>query len=165
MNGKVEQLGQLGPDLAGVGVERVAAHEDQVERPFAIDRGLERGGGCERVAAGERRVGDEHAVDLDVAFEAPRDRLAQRVFGRRRAERDHRDRRARTLGGELAGLAHRSPAVRVELELDAVAHEPTVGSELHLLEARDLLDQSGDAHRPTLQAREARSGRDRVATA
>ncbi len=35
----------------------------------------------ERVGARERRVGDEHAVHLDVARDRPRDRLAQRVLG------------------------------------------------------------------------------------
>ena len=47
---------------------------------------------------------------------------------------------------ELDGLAHRAPAVRIELELDAVASQPPVGAELHLLELRDLLHQNGDPH-------------------
>ena len=46
------------------------------------------------------------------------------------------------LGRELDGLAHRAPAVRVQLELDAVAPQPSVGAELHLLELRDLLHQT-----------------------
>ncbi len=54
----------------------------------AIARG-ERLGGGERVGAGERGVGDEHAADVDAAVEAPRDRLAQRVLGGGRAEREH----------------------------------------------------------------------------
>ncbi len=85
---EVEQLRELGADLAGVGVDRVAAGEHEVERAFVFERGGERGRGGERVGAGERGVGDEHAVDVDVAREAPCDRLAQRVVGGRRAERE-----------------------------------------------------------------------------
>ena len=54
------------------------------------------------------------------------------------------------LGGELDRLAHRAPAVRVHLELDAVAAQPSVGPELHLLELRDLLHQHRDARAPQL---------------
>ncbi len=50
------------------------------------------------------------------------------------------------VGRELDGLADRAAAVRVQLELDAVATQPAVGAELHLLELRDLLHQDGDAH-------------------
>ena len=88
---EVEQLGELGTDLAGVGVDRVAAGEHEVERAFARERGGERLRGRERVGAGERGVGDVHAVDVDAAIESPRDRLAQRVVGGRRSEREHGD--------------------------------------------------------------------------
>ena len=59
---------------------------------------------------------------------------------------------AAVLGRELDRLRDRAPAVRVHLELEAVAHEPTVGAELHRLELRDLLDERGD--------REAHDGAD-----
>ena len=39
---EVEQLGHLGPDLAGVGVDRVATGEHEVERAFTVERGGER---------------------------------------------------------------------------------------------------------------------------
>ena len=149
-NGKVAQLGELGADLTGVGVDRVAAGEHEVERAVVCERGRERLRGGERVGTGERGVGDEHAVDVDVAVEAPRDRFAQRVLGGRRPERDDGDVRARARRRELDGLTHRAPAVRVELEVDAVAPEPPVGAELHLLELRDLLHQNGDPHRPRI---------------
>ena len=115
------------------------------------ERGREGHRGRERVAARERVVGDEDTFDLDLAFQTPRDRLSQRILGRRGSEGDHGDGRAGTFGRELARLAHGPPAVRVELEVDTVAHQSTVGPELHLLEARDLLDEGGDAHQPTLQ--------------
>ncbi len=102
--------------------------------------------GGERVGSRERGVGDEHAGDVDVPLESPRDRLAQDVFGRGRAEREHGDMRARVLGRELDRLAHRAPAVGVHLELDAVAAQAAVGAERHVLELRDLLDQHRDAH-------------------
>ena len=76
---------------------------------------------------------------------------------------------ARTLGErvgrELAGLAHCAPAVRIELELDPVADEATVGSELHCFEARDLLHEGGDAHQPTLQGARAWVGEVAAASA
>ena len=62
---EVEQLGELGADLAGVGVDRVAPDEHEVERAVVADRRRERACRRERVGARERRVGDEHAVDLD----------------------------------------------------------------------------------------------------
>ena len=143
---EVEQLGQLGPDLAGVGVDRVPAREHEVERAFSREGGGQRLGRRERVGTGERGVGHVDTVDVDAAIESPRDRLAQRVFGRRRTEREDGDARARALGCELDRLAHRAAAVRVQLELDAVAAQPAVGSELHLLELGNLLHQHRDAH-------------------
>ncbi len=47
---------------------------------------------------------------------------------------------------QLHGLRDRAPAVRIHLELDAVAPQPPVAPELHLLELRDLLHQNGDPH-------------------
>ena len=61
------------------------------------------------------------------AVQAPRDRLAQRVLGGRRPERDDRDVRTGAGGRELDGLTHRAPAVRVELEVDPGAVQPPVG--------------------------------------
>ena len=146
-NGQVEQLGELGTDLAGVGIDRVAAREHEVERALARERGGERLRGRERVGARERGVGHVHAGDVDVASRAPRDRFAQRVVRGRRSEREHGDARARALRRELARLGDRAPAVRVHLELDAVAAQAAVFVELHLVELRDLLDEDRDAHR------------------
>ena len=81
--GQVEQFRHLGADLAGVGVDRVAAGEDEVERSFALEYRRQRSGGCQRVRPGELRVGDEHA-----RVGSPGDRLAQRVLGCGRPERD-----------------------------------------------------------------------------
>ncbi len=157
--GEVEQLGELGADLAGVGVHRVATDEDEVERADVFERGGERPCRGQRVGAGERGVGHEHAVGGDVAFDRPRQRLAQHVLGRGRSEghEGHGVVRAVVAGAvsgerlrELDRLRDRTPAVWVHLEVEAVALQPPVGAELHLLERRDLLDQGCDAHRRTL---------------
>ena len=82
---QVEQLGELGTDLAGVGVERVAGRRGPGRTPLPVrDRSRECRCRRERVAACERHVGDEHPVDLDVAFPSLCDRPRQRAFGRRR---------------------------------------------------------------------------------
>ena len=146
---QVEQLGELGADLAGVGVDRVAARRARgrtglrarARRPSAL-----RGG--QRVGAGERGVGHEHAVDVDVALESPRDRLAQRVLGRRRPERDERDRvitRRAVCASSTALLTARRQYGFISSSMPSRS-QPPVGAELHLLELRDLLDQRRDAH-------------------
>ena len=141
-----EELGELGADLAGVGVDRVAAREHEVEPAEVLDRAGERARGGEGVGAGERGIGDEDAAAVDVAVDAPRDGLAERVLGGRRTERDDRD-RAAVLGRDGHGLRDGAPAVRAHLELEPVAHEPAVGTERHALERGDLLDQRGDPER------------------
>ena len=98
---EVEELGDLWSDLAGVGVDGVAAAQDQVERTVSLQCRCERAGGRERVGACERRIGDEHAVDLDRGLRAPRDRLPQHVVGRRWAEREDRHRSVTHRGREL----------------------------------------------------------------
>ena len=147
---KIAQLRELGADLTGVGVDRVTPGEHEIERALVSECGRECSRRRQRVRAGEGGVGDEHAVDVDRSRETPRDRLAQRVLGGRRSERDHRHARAGAYRRELDGLADRAAAVRVELEVDAVASQPSVGAELHLLEARDLLHQNGDPHKVRL---------------
>jgi hypothetical protein len=143
---QIEQLGELGTDLTGVGVDRVPTGEDEIERPEALEGGGERAGGGERVRSGERGIRHEHPVRVDVPFARPGDRLAERVLRARWPERDDGDAPAAFLH-ELDGLAHRPTAVRVHLELEPGAEESTVRPELHLLERRDLLDQNGDGER------------------
>jgi hypothetical protein len=87
-----------------------------------------------------------HALDVDRALLAPRDRFAQRVVGGRRSEGEDRDARTGPLRGELTRLGDGAPAVRIHLELDAVAPQATVRGEFHLFELRDLFDQHRDAH-------------------
>ena len=108
---EVEELGQLGPDLAGVGVDRVPPDEDEVERAGVGQRGGERAGRREGVGAGERGVGDQHPVHLDAALGRPRDRLAQRVLGGWRAEREDGAGPA-VLGGERARPARQRAGSR-----------------------------------------------------
>ena len=143
---QVEQRRDFRPDLAGVGVDRVAAGEHEIERALASERRRQRFRRREGVGAGERSVGHVHALDVDVALEAPGDRLSQRVVGGGRPEREHDDARPQPFGRELDRLADRAPAVRIHLGLDAVAAQTSVGSELHLLELRNLLHQYRDAH-------------------
>ena len=120
--GEVEQFGDLGPDLAGVGVDGVAPHEHEVEGALAAERGGQRRRGGQGVGPGEGGVGDEHAL-----VGSPRQRLAQGVLGRGRPQGED-GARAADFAGELDALAHRPPAVGVHLELDAVALEAPVGS-------------------------------------
>ncbi len=94
--GEIAQFGELGADLAGVGVDRVATGDHEVERPAVVardpfERGRERPGRRQRVGPREREVGDQHAVDVDAAVGAPRDRLPQRVLRRGRPEREDGD--------------------------------------------------------------------------
>ena len=101
---EIEQLGESGADLPGVGIDRVATGEHEVERPLARDGRGERACRRERVGSRERRVGDEHAVDLHRVVASPGERLAQHVVGGRRAEREHGDRAVADRGGELDRL-------------------------------------------------------------
>ena len=114
---EVEQLGQLRSDLAGVGVDRVAAGQHEIEGTGSRQRGRKRACGRERVGPGERDIGDVHAGDVDPALEPPRDRFAQRVVGGRWPERQHRDasspvvrRRARTTWRPRGGSTDSSRA-------------------------------------------------------
>ena len=110
-------------------------------RIISFSQGCREGAsGGEGVAAREGRIADE-----DPVVRAPRDRFSQAVLGRRRTEREDR-RRAPSGLCELCPLGHGAPAVRIELELEALANETTARPELHRLELRDLLDQHGDAH-------------------
>ena len=145
-NGRSNSSGELGADLAGVGVDRVAPDDDEIERPLALECSCQRLRCRERVGPGEGRVGDQHAVGRNVGGSPPGDGLAQRVVGARRPEGEHRHCSVADRGRELDRLRDRAPAVRVHLEVDPVAPEPPVVAELHLFESRDLLDQSSDAH-------------------
>ena len=88
---QVEELGDLGSDLARVGIDGVAPGEHQIERAGAPQRGCQRGGRGQRVGTGERGVGHVQTVDVYAAFEAPRDRFSQGVVGGGRPEREDRD--------------------------------------------------------------------------
>ncbi len=141
--GQVEELGELRPHLAGVGVDGVAAGDHEVEGPDGPERAGERGRGGEGVGARERFIAHEDAAGADAAVEAPGDRLPEGVLGRLGAERDDGD-RAAVGRGEVDRLGDGAPAVRVHLELEPVAHEPAVGTQRHGLELRDLLDERSD---------------------
>ncbi len=52
-------------------------------------------------------------------------------------------------------FAHRAPAVRIHLELDAVAPQAAVFAEFHLFELRDLLYEHGKPHTIQAMARQA----------
>ena len=53
---QVEELGDLRADLAGVGVDRVAAAQHEVERALVLERRGQGPRGRQRVGAGERGV-------------------------------------------------------------------------------------------------------------
>jgi hypothetical protein len=127
--------------LAGVGVDRVAPEQHQVEPTEHVDRARERLGGGPRVASGERGIGDVHTV-----IRAEGNGLAQHVLGTGWAERDHGE---RATGGrcELTALGHRAPAIVVHVELDAVALEASIGTQRERFDLGDLLDECSDPER------------------
>ncbi len=151
-HGQVEQLGQLSPDLAGVGVDRVSPGQDEVERAAPPKGGGEGVGRGERVRTGEGGIGDEHAV-----IGTPRYGFTEHVLGGGRAHGEHGAGAAGLLG-ELDALAHRTAAVGVHLQLGAVAPESAVGSERHVLEPGHLLDEDGDTKRHLQSNRCGRPG-------
>ncbi len=91
---QVEQLGDLGPDLGGLGVDARAAAEHEIER-LAAERRRERAGGRERVGPGERAI-----AEMDPAVGPERETIGQRLARRRRPHRQHDD-LAAVLGAEL----------------------------------------------------------------
>ena len=113
-----------------------------------LERGGERAGGGERVGAGEGGIGDEHARQRSTSRS-----IAQAIASRSTSSADGgpsvtnvTEWSPRERLRQLHRLGHRAPAVGVHLEVEALAHEPTVGAELHLLERRDLLDEGRNAH-------------------
>ena len=144
---QVEQLGELGADLAGVGVDRVAAGEHEVER--ALARRGPRPAPCAVASVSE--PANAASVTCTPSMSTSRSRphaIASRNVSSAAGGPSVNtvDARAGAFGRELDGLAHRAAAVRVHLGFDAVAAQPSVGSELHLLELRNLLHQHRDAH-------------------
>ncbi len=90
--GEVQQLGQLGSDLAGLAVERIEPEQHEV-----VGAGHPHGGGQrprrgQGVGAGERGV-----AEMQTRVGPPRDRLAEDVLCARRPERHD--------GARAAGLA------------------------------------------------------------
>ena len=136
--GQPQELGQLGADLAGLAVEGVAPHQDQVERPGPAQRGRQGPGRGQAVGAGQGGVAHVHPV-----VGAPGHRLAQHVLGARRAEREYRA-RTPAVAGQRHALGHGPAAVGVHLGVDAPAHQEPV-LELERLGQWDLLGQGGDA--------------------
>ena len=94
-NGRSSELGELGTDLAGVGVDRVAARR---ARGRTAPRAVTSAASARAVASVSEPANagsvTSTPVDLDAAVGAPRDRLAQRVLGRGRTEREDADRAA-----------------------------------------------------------------------
>ena len=134
--GRSEQLGDLGTHLAGVGVDRVAPDEDEIERVLRRASAAAAGRGPSPTCRIRRRPGRRSARRVG----APRDRLAQAVLGRGRPEREDGATCRPVRRSQLDTLADRPAAVRVQLELEPFAHEPAVGAERHRLEPRHLLD-------------------------
>lgn len=135
----VHQLGELGTDLARVGVDGVLAHEHEVELPEARDETGEGGCRSEGVGTAKGRVAQQ-----DPAIGAARDRLAQAVLCCGGSHRRDDDLAGTARGDELDGCGDCSAAVRVELEVDTIAAEASVGTERHRLETRHLLDENCD---------------------
>ncbi len=137
---EVEERRHLGPHLPGLPVNGVAAEQDEIEGTRGAQRGRQGPRRGERVGAGEGRV-----ADVQARGRPPGDRLAQDVLGPGGPEGDHG---ARPPGGpgQRDPLGHGAAAVRVHLDVDAPAHQPS------LLEAerrrdRDLLGQRRDPQR------------------
>ena len=140
--GQSGQLRDLGPDLAGVPIERVATDQDEVEPTLALEgrgQGARRGQG---VRAAERRI-----AQVDAPVRPPGDRFTQDVLRRRRTQRED-GARPTALPGPFDPLGDGPPAVGVHFELDPVADEPPVLPQRHRLPHRNLLHKGGDPQGP-----------------
>ena len=109
--GHTEQLGHLNTDVTGLGVQRVRAGKDQIERPLPADRGREHPRRDQCVASGQRRIGDEHAPRWRRRRPS---RAASRGAGRAHRE-DH----------DLAGLPASSTARAFARRQNAFVSTPT----------------------------------------
>ena len=135
---EVEQLGQLGPDLARLAVDRIAAEQDEVIGSSSTQRRRQRLCRGERVGAGECVVAQVQAL-----VGPPRHCLTQDIVGAGWSERHH-GAAATGITRQLHAFGHRTAAVRVHLDDHPGAYEPPVFQTERFGE-RDLLGQRGDA--------------------
>ena len=146
--GEVEQLGQLGADLAGLGVDRVAAA-----------RGSGRTVAAAPIAAASARAVASESLPAkagsltSTASSAPKASASRSTSSADGGPEREDGAGAAGLAGQQHALGHRPAAVGAHLEGDAVALEPAVRADLHDLELGDLLDERGDPQRPGARAR------------
>ena len=145
---KAEELGQLGADLTGLPVDRVAPDQDEVEGPSSPERRRQCARCGEGVRAGKRRV-----AQVQAALRAPGNPLAQYVLRARRPEGDD-GARAPGVAGEDHPLGHRTATVGVHLDGHAVADEPPFLEEERFGHWH-LFDQRRDAERVPSGSRHA----------
>ena len=139
-----QHLGDLGADLARLGVHAVAPAQDEIER-FAAQRQRERPRRGQRVGSCERPVDEVYG-----AVHAHGEALHQRVRGLRRAHGvDHRLDLGVPL--QLGHRRHREHVERVDLVGHTLAHDATalVVEPQHRHDGH-LLYANGDFHNSTL---------------
>ena len=141
--GEVEQRRHLGPHLTRLAVDGVAAEQDEVEGSGDAQRGRQGPRRGERVRSRERGIGHVQARGG-----TPGHPLAQDVLRTGGPERHDRAGSPRGLR-QRDPLGHGAAAVRVHLEVDAVADQSPL-LEAERLGERDLFGERRDPQRLSL---------------
>ncbi len=142
---EAEPAGDAGTDLRRVAVDRLLAGEDDVGRAPGLadlaDRLGERVARRQSVGAGEETVGEQHR-----AIGAERERLAQRILGRRRTHGEDRH-FAALLVAQPQRRFEREQIIGVDDRRHALAHD-RVGDRMDadLRRVRNLLDANDEVH-------------------
>ena len=147
---QIEQFRKLGWDLPGVRIDRVLSGQDQVERALALECGGQRPSGGKRIAPGKGGIGQQDPLGVDVSVAAPCDALSKNSFRRGWTKGHQRDRAPGCSLGQFHRLTHGPPAERAHLQIAAVPHDATVGTQLHRLGHRGLFHNRCDTQRPRL---------------
>ena len=137
---EVQERGDLGRHLPGLGVERLAPAEDEVSA-LLLDCQRQSTSRAEDVGEREDAVGE-----MDAAVGADGKRLPEGLFCGRRAHR-HRDHLAAVLVPQAGCMRDRVGVEAVQLERDAIPNERLrLVVEANRVAARHLLDEADDLH-------------------
>ena len=136
---QTQQLSQFRPHLSRIGVYRILADQDDVERPFSLKNPGQRLRGGKGVRTGECGIGNQDAI-VRTGGHPP----ANYVLRRRRSQGDY----GALSGGRLRqfdALAEGALAIRVHGQFDAIALQSAIRPERHGFKLRYLLYECCDA--------------------
>ena len=136
---QAQKLRQLRPHLSRIGVYRILAGQNDVERSFSLEQRGQRPRCGKGVRAGKRRVRNQDAV-VRAGGHAP----ANHVLRRRRPQRDDGALSAGLLR-QFDALGEGALAIRVHGELDTIAFQSAIRPERHGFKLGYLLDECCDA--------------------